>query len=90
MNFSQALELLKRGQRLTRTNWNGANQFVVMQEGYPSGIPANKQTAKVYQMKEGDFFKCAPYLQLRASNGVHYMWVPSISDLFAEDWEAVL
>ena len=86
MNFSQALDLLKQGKKLQRENWNGKDQFVVMQKAYPQGIPANKQTAEAYNMKEGDLFKVAPYLQLRAVNGTHYTWVPSINDLFAEDW----
>mgnify|MGYP001624944699 CR=1 FL=1 len=41
MDFSAALVFLKTGNKLTRTGWNGKNQFVVMQKGYPDGI--NKQ-----------------------------------------------
>ena len=31
MNFSQALVLLKEGHRITRSNWNGAGQFLELQ-----------------------------------------------------------
>ena len=87
MNFSLALEELKKGNKLRRKGWNGKGMFVVRQKGYPDGIPCNKQTAEAWNMKEGDLFKVAPYLQIKNVNGIHAMWVPSIGDIFAEDWE---
>lgn len=89
MDFSTALVFLKTGNKLTRSGWNGKNQFVVMQKGYPEGIPCNKQTAEAWGMKEGELFKCKPYLQIKTVDGSHAMWVPSITDLFAEDWEII-
>jgi hypothetical protein len=89
MNFGQALEALKTGKKLQRKGWNGPNQFVVMQKCYPEGIPANKNTAEAWGMKEGDLFRCEPYLQIQTTNGSHSMWVPSINDIFAEDWQVV-
>lgn len=87
MNFGQALELLKQGKKLARKNWNGRGMFVVYQKGYPDGIPCNKQTAEAWGMKEGDLFKVEPYLQIRMVNGNHAMWVPSINDTLANDWQ---
>lgn len=68
-----------------RQSWP-ENKFVVVQKGYPDGIPCNKNTAEAWRLKEGDLFKCAPYLQIQ-DNGTHYMWTPSTEDLFAKDWE---
>ena len=31
MNFSQALELLKQGKRISRAGWNGAGQYLELQ-----------------------------------------------------------
>jgi hypothetical protein len=31
-SFSEAIELLKKGKKLTRINWNGANQYVFLQK----------------------------------------------------------
>ncbi len=87
MDFSEALKLLKNGTKLTRIGWNGKGMFVVYQKGYPNGIPCNKQTAEAWGMKEGDLFKCEPYLQIKMVNGSHAMWVPSINDILANDWE---
>ena len=86
MDFSNALVLLKNGEKLSRKGWNGKGMFVVRQKAYPQGIPCNKQTAEAWGMKEGDLFKCEPYLQIATSFGSHAMWVPSIGDIFAEDW----
>lgn len=89
MNFSSALNLVKKGHKICRDGWNGKGMFVVYQKGYPQGIPCNAQTAKAWGMKEGELFKCEPYLQIKMVNGSHAMWVPSINDLLAEDWEVL-
>ena len=89
MNFGQVLEALKRNCKVSRMGWNGKGLFVVYQKGYPQGIPCNKQTAEAWGMKEGDTFRCDPYLQINTVDGSHSMWVPSIRDIFAEDWEVI-
>lgn len=89
MNFGQALALLKAGMKVARTGWNGKGMFVVYQKGYPQGIPSNKQTAEAWGINEGDLFKVEPYLQIKNAQGSHSMWVPSIGDVLADDWEVV-
>ncbi|EJG4480383.1 TPA: DUF2829 domain-containing protein [Enterococcus faecalis] len=90
MNFEQILPLIKEGKKAFRTGWNGSGMFVVQQKGYPEGISCNKQTAEVWGLNEGDLFKVHPYLQIKNSDGTHAMWVPSIGDIFAADWEIKL
>lgn len=85
-DFSVALEVLRFGGKIYRKGWNGKGMFVVYQKGYPDGIACNKQTAEAWGINEGDIFKCEPYLQIQMVNGSHSMWVPSVNDLFAEDW----
>lgn len=89
MDFGKALEALKVGKRVSRDGWNGKGLFVVYQKAYPQGIPCNKQTAEAWGLKEGDLFKCEPYLQINTTSGSHAMWVPSIGDVLAEDWYVV-
>lgn len=84
--FGEAIRRLKGGQRVTRKGWNGRGLFVVYQKGYPDGIPCNKQTAEAWGMKEGELFRCEPYLQINTVDGSHAMWVPSIRDCLANDW----
>lgn len=40
MNFGQALEKVKNGEKIFRHGWNGKGMFVVYQKGYPNGIHA--------------------------------------------------
>ena len=87
MNFGQAIEAAKGGKRITRQGWNGKGMFVVYQKGYPNGIPCNKQTAEAYGYQEGEPFIVRPYLQMRCSIGDHVNWLPSQSDILADDWE---
>jgi hypothetical protein len=89
LNFGLALEALKSGKKVSRKGWNGRGLFVVHQKAYPQGIPCNKQTAEAWGLEEGDLFKCEPYLQINTVDGSHAMWVPSIRDCLAEDWEVV-
>ena len=86
MRFGDAILAMERGMKVAREGWNGKNMFVIYQKGYPDGIPCNKQTADAWGMNEGDLFKCEPYLQIKTTNGSHAMWVPSINDILANDW----
>lgn len=89
MTFGLAVEALKIGKKVTRKGWNGKGMYVFRQKGYPSGIPCNKQTAEAVGIKEGDLFKCQPYLQMKCADGTFQMWLASQSDILAEDWEIV-
>ncbi len=87
MNILEAInEAKQNGANFARYGWNGKGQYCAYQHGYPEGIKCNKQTAEAWGIKEGEVFKVAPYLQIRNTQGIHNMWVPSISDLLAEDW----
>ena len=86
-NFSEILKMLKKGKHVARKGWNGKHLEVLVRKGYPNGIPCNESTAKDYGLKEDDLFFCNPYFQIhnKEKNTVD-TWVPSVSDLFAEDW----
>ena len=88
-DFSWALWQMKHGKKIHRSGWNGKGMFAVLQKGYPDGIPCNKQTAEAWGLKEGDLFRCEPYMQLKMVNGSHSMWVPSVNDCLSNDWAIV-
>lgn len=87
LSFEEVLPLIKEGKKAYREGWNGRGMFIVRQKGYPEGIPCNKQTAEAWDLTEGDLFKVNPYLQIKNADGSHSMWVPSIGDIFANDWK---
>ena len=72
--------------RMSRTGWNGASQYVVYQPGYPEGIAINRNTANATGMPEGTVCSFRPYLMLKTVDDSFVPWVPSISDILADDW----
>ena len=86
MNFGDALTAVKNGQQITRAGWNGPGQYVAYQPGYPDGIGINANTAAATGLPEGTVCSFRPYLMLRTADGSFVPWVPSISDVLAEDW----
>ena len=90
-DFSTALSFLKDKTddfHIARKGWNGKGLEVILRKGYLNGIPCNENTANVYGLKVGDKVYCEPYFQIHDKN-THKVntWVPSVSDLLAEDWE---
>jgi hypothetical protein len=86
MDFSQALTELKGGRAIERHGWNAASQFVVLQAGYPDGIPINQNTAQATGIPEGTVCSFRPYLMLRTADGSFVPWAPTVSDVLADDW----
>lgn len=74
MNFSDALESLKKGSRLFRDGWNGKGLFVQAQ--FPD---ENSKMGNPYL-----------YIDATALGGERNPWVPSQTDLFAEDWHRII
>lgn len=96
MDFGQALMLLKAGKKVARKGWNGANQFVVCMpalylppfNSQEPGAKVNDRTAK--HIGEDAPLDSQPYLALKNAQGKWQPgWVPSMGDLFAEDWVLV-
>lgn len=73
MDFSAALKLAKAGRKITRSGWNGKGLFVMAQ--FPD---ENSKMGNPYL-----------YIDATALGGECNPWVPSQTDVFAEDWEAV-
>lgn len=82
-NFSKALDLLKEGKRVAREGWNGKGLFVYMVAGgdYKVQMDSVKHLAD-----ENNCLHYEPYLAIKNVKGTINTWVPSISDLMAEDW----
>ena len=95
-SFSEAIKLLQKGEALRRSGWNGKNLFVIKQ------VPAHIESDIIPKMQSlpqsakdlilngkgfiDDTSQCLIY---NGNTGRADSWVPSISDVFAEDWELV-
>lgn len=87
MSFSVALGFIKEGHKMCRSGWNGKGMYVVLQKGYPDGIPINKNTSNATGLPEGTICKFRPYLMMRDAQGCFVPWLASQTDILADDWE---
>jgi hypothetical protein len=87
-----ALELLEQGYAVSRDGWNGKNIFVVKQ--IPSVISTDiipklqslPQSAKDILLKRGLPISYTNQMLIINRDGRADSWVPSSSDVFAQDW----
>lgn len=86
-DFSFALEWLKVGKPVARAGWNGKGMFVYM-------VPANSYPAQTGVARaffgDGALVPYNAYMAIKGVDGTVNTWVPSISDLLADDWAPVL
>ena len=96
LDFAGALFMLKRGKRVARAGWNGRGQWVVLMPGLKlppfssqePGAKVNDRTAK--HIGADTPLDSQPYFALWNAQGKWQPgWVPSVSDVLAEDWTVV-
>ena len=96
LNFEQALPLLKEGYAIRRTSWEPKNLMVFKQ--IPAHITSQiipkmqslPDEAKRLILATKDFIKYENQsLVFNAETGEANSWTPTISDIFANDWELV-
>ena len=96
VNFGGAINLLKAGLAVRRKGWNGKGLFIVKQ--VPSHITGEiipnmqslPQSAKnILMSRESPHIDYTNQMLIINPDGRADSWVPSSSDVFAEDWEVV-
>lgn len=96
VNFGGAIDLLKAGLAVRRKGWNGKGLFVVKQ--VPSHITGDiipnmqslPQSAKnILMSRENPHIDYTNQMLIINPDGRADSWVPSSSDIFANDWEVV-
>jgi hypothetical protein len=83
MNFSDALANIKTGAKLTRSGWNGADQFVFLVPGSTFAV-SRAPLLGIYP--EGTVINYAPHIDIKKVDGSISVWAPSMGDLMCEDW----
>lgn len=86
MNFGQALEALKTGQRVMRAGWNGKGMFVYLVPA--ASYPVQTGAAKAH-FGAGAMVPYNPYLAIKNVDETVSTWVPSVNDCLAGDWGVV-
>ncbi len=90
MNFGQALEELKKGNKVARSGWNGKGMFIYLVKG--ATVPVSKLRNEAHEHLNGlrEEVDINPHIDMKAANGdVVVGWLASQTDMLSEDWELV-
>lgn len=74
--FGHAVELLKSGFRMTRKGWNGKGMYITLVSGENWAMDKHENT--VCEKRD--------WLGIKTVDNQFMPWVPSQSDVLAEDW----
>ena len=86
VNFSQALEKVKAGTKMQRVGWNGKGMFVFLVPGSTFQV-SRAPLLGIYP--EGAEINYHAHIDLRTSDGQIVPWVPSQTDMLADDWQEI-
>lgn len=86
MDFSQALKEIKKGCLLTRSGWNGKDMFVFLVLG--SEFTVNREPLNTI-FQPGTKVNYRPHIDMRYADGTIGVWLASMGDIMAEDWEII-
>lgn len=83
MNFGQAIEEMKKGNKVCRYGWNGKGMFLyyVSEGRYPVKMDAAKSIAD----KDG-MVNYGAYIAMKTVQGNVVPWLASQTDMLSEDW----
>lgn len=97
MNFGQAIEQMKLGEKVTREGWNGKGMFVVLMpelkllphSSQEPGAKVNDHTAKHIGVDTP--LDSKPYFAMfTAQKQWQPGWLASQADMLADDWQIVV
>lgn len=80
MSFGHALELLKKGYKLSRAGWNGKKQYIEL----AAGISYTNNQGEVINAKHEAIGNQA--IAFVGTSGVQIGWLASQADMLADDW----
>lgn len=93
LGFETVLTHLKRGDAARRQGWSGVGLRVFMEPGSDPSHPSERAShlsgisSRLYGMGDPGMDRRFPSFTIADSMGQRGVWVPSTTDLFAEDWE---
>ena len=83
MTFGEAIENMKKGEKVARRGWNGKKQYIQLATGIS------------YKTAQGEIVNCEhdaignKAVAFVGTSGVQMGWLASQADMLAEDWELV-
>ncbi|MEZ2715418.1 DUF2829 domain-containing protein [Niallia circulans] len=93
MNFSQALDKLKKGEKVARSGWNGKGMFIYLVQGNEISVPNLRNEALKHvgmNRTTADKVKINSHIDMKSADGsIVVGWAASQIDMLAEDWRVV-
>lgn len=85
-SFSQALNLVKAGNKVARQGWNGKGMFIFLVPGSTFKV-SRPPLLGIYP--EGTEVKYHSHIDMKTADGMIVPWLCSQTDMLAEDWNTV-
>lgn len=86
MNFSDALNALKRGERVAREGWNGKGMFLFL---VPGSVFAVNREPLLSILGEGTRVEYHAHIDMKTAQGYVVPWLASQADLLSDDWNTL-
>lgn len=86
LSFSEALQAVKEGKKVSRVGWNGKGMFIFVVPG--STFTVNRAPLLgIYP--EGTQINYHAHIDMRTADGQIVPWLASQTDLLTDDWKVV-
>lgn len=96
LNFENVIPFLKEGKACRRSGWNDKGLFIVKQipahitgEIIPNMQSLPQSAKDILMSRENPHIDYTNQMLIIHPDGRADSWVPSTSDIFAEDWEII-
>ena len=83
MNFGKAIDLLKKGKKVSRKGWNGKNQYIEL----ASNISYKNAYGEIININHKTIGNKA--IAFVGTSGIQIGWLASQSDMLSDDWELI-
>ena len=83
MNFGKAIELLKKGKKVSRKGWNGKNQYIEL----ATNISYKNVDDEIININHKTIGNKA--IAFIGTSGIQIGWLASQSDMLSDDWELI-
>ena len=80
MNFGKAIEALKEGKKVARSEWNGKGMYLFL--CFPASIEPKAENVEIYSARQSIAIRTA-------DSSIVVGWNASQEDMLSEDWMIV-
>ena len=83
MNFGKAIDLLKKGKKVSRKGWNGKNQYIEL----ATNISYKNADGEIININHKTIGNKA--IAFVGTSGIQIGWLASKSDMLSDEWELI-